>query len=238
MKKQLLLLLLLCNGITSLSQEKKNYSKLGLSIPIILNTSEGVYYTLGNRREPKGSAISYGANINYSHFFYKNLFIIGGVGYYKQRFNIQRPFQYRTPNGSEPLVSTNKYSYQNIQILVGLGYQKMVNEKWSLTGQVNYNMYRSYRQKYQQEYSPGTNEVYKKNFAIGRMINMDFRCERYLKDRISIAAAITFPFYTRWNDDEIFNKYDYSDDTQIIAYPKFSYGTTLSLFYQLKNNHL
>jgi hypothetical protein len=228
-----LLLILLSNFCFS---QNKNVKKntIGVSIPLLLNNSNGVYYSLGNRQEPKGKAISYGANINYSHFFYKNLFIIGGGGYYKQRFNIQRPFQYRTPDGSEPLISTKKYSYQNIHLLIGVGYQKMFNEKWSLSGQLSYNMYRTYKQKYEQEYSPGKNEVYKSHFVIGNMINLDLRCERNLTNRVSIGAAIVFPVYTHWNDDKIFNKYDYADDTQIIAHPKFSLGANLSVYYQLK----
>ena len=235
MLKQLLLLLYLCSTIKLYSQEKTNSNKLGFSIPLVWNNSNGVYYSLGNRREPSGNATSYGININYSHFVYKNLFLIGGVGYYKQRFNIQRPFQYRAPDGSEPLVNTKKYSYQNIHLLIGVGYQKTLSTKWGVAGQLSYNMYNSYRQKYEQGYSPGKNEIYKNHFMLGNMINLDLRCERYINNRVSIGAAIVFPIYVHWNDDKIFNKYDYADDTQIVANQKFSFGANFSVYYQLKN---
>ena len=235
MTKLILLFLLLCNSISVISQEKVNSDKLGFSLPLIWNNSSGVYYSLGNRREPVGNAISYGANINYSHFILKNLFIVGGVGYWNQTFNIQRPFQYRTPDGSEPLVNTNNYSYQNIQLLIGAGYQKMISDRWSLAGQLTYNIYNSYRQKYTQEYSPGKNEIFKTRFIIGSIINLDLRCERYISNRVSIGTTIFFPIYTHWNDDKMFNKYDYSDDSQIIAYQKSSFGASLSIYYQLKN---
>ncbi|MCZ2223206.1 MAG: hypothetical protein LC122_06205 [Chitinophagales bacterium] len=212
--------------------------RIGITIPVIYNNSKGVYYTSGNRREPTGNAISYGININYSHFLYKNLYIIGGVGLYAQNFDIQRPFQYKTPDGTEPLVSTKKYTYQNIQFLIGVGCEKMISDKWSLGGQLSYNIYSSYRQKYEQEYFPGKNEVYKNRLMLGSTVNLDLRCERYLNNRFSIGAAIIFPVYTHWNDDKIFNKYDYADDTQIIAYPKFSLGANLSVYCQLKNKRL
>lgn len=70
---------------------------------------------------------------------------------------------------------------------------------------------------------------------LGNMINLDLRCERYINNRVSIGAAIVFPIYVHWNDDKIFNKYDYADDTQIVANQKFSFGANFSVYYQLKN---
>lgn len=235
MTKPILPFIFLCNSINVFSQGQANSDKLGFSLPLIWNNSTGVYYSLGNRREPIGNAFSYGANINYSHFFLKNFFIIGGVGYWNQKFDIQRPFQYITPDGTEPLVSTNNYSYQNIQLLIGAGYQKNISERWSLAGQLTYNIYNSYRQKYTQEYSPGENEIFKTQFMIGSMINLDLKCERKISNRVSFGATIFFPIYTNWNDDKIFNKYDYADDSQIIAYQKSSFGASLSIYYLLKN---
>ena len=235
MIKRFWLFLFICTTISSYSQEKTNSNKLGFSIPIIWNNSNGVYYSLGSRREPSGNAISYGSNINYSHFVYKNMFVIGGLGYYKQQFKIQRPFAYRAPNGSEPLVYTEKYSYHNIHLLIGVGYQKMLKNKWGLAGHVSYNIYNSYRQKYVQEYFPGSNEIYKKNLCLGNMINFDLGMERYINNKISVGAGIVLPIYTHWNNDEIFSKYDYADDTQKIARTRFSLGASLSFYYQLKH---
>jgi len=234
MIKRFFLLLFLSSSIKLYSQDKNSSNKLGFLIPIVWNNSNGVYYSLGRRKEPSGNAASYGININYSHFVYKNFFVIGGVGYYRQRFNIQRPFQYRTPDGSEPLVSTTNYSYHNIHFLLGVGYQKNINEKWAVTGQLYYNIYNTYKQKYEQGYAPGKNEVYKKNFMLGKMINLDMRCERYINNRVSLGAAIVLPVYTHWNDDTIFYKYDYANDTQIAAETKFSLGANLSFYYKLK----
>lgn len=217
------------------AQEKTNLNKnkLGISFPFIWNNSNGVYYALGSRKEPEGKAASYGANINYTHYLQKNIFFTGGIGIFRQRFNIQRPFQYDA-GGREPVVVTDKYSYQNLHLLIGLGYQKMVSEKWSIAGQISYNIFHSFKQKYEQSYMPGINEDYKKHFMLGSMVNLDLKCERYLNNRVSIGAAIILPVYTQWNDDKIFYKYDYADDTQIIAQTKFSLGANLSLFYKLK----
>jgi len=235
MTKRFLLLLFVCVTVTSYSQEKTNSNKLGFSIPIIWNKSNGVYYSLGSHREPSGNAVSHGVNINYSHFVYKKLFIIGGLGFYKQRFKIKRPFEYKAPDGSEPLVHTEKYSYNNIQLLIGVGYQKMFKNKWSIDGHVSYNIYNSYRQKYEQEYFPGRNEIYKKNLPLGNTINFGLEMERYLNNKISIGAGILLPIYTHWNNDEIFYKYDYADDTQKIARTKFSLGANVSFYYRLKH---
>ncbi len=227
-------LLLLTNSLVLFSQEKTNSNKLGFSIPIIWNNSNAVFYSLGSRKEPNGNAISFGTNINYSHFFYKNLYIIGGIGYYKQKFGIQRPFKYIAPDLTRPGVYTKSYYYQNIHFLLGVGYQKMITSKWLVGGQLSYNMYRTFKQRYKQEYFPGKNEVYKNIFMIGNMINLDIKCERYLNSRLSIGGAIVLPLYTHWNDDTIFVKYDFADDTQKIAESKFSIGANLSLYYQLK----
>lgn len=229
-------LIMLCNPV--FSQQKGNLNKIGFSMPLIWNNSNGVYYSLGSRREPSGNATSYGANINYSRFFLKNVFIVGGIGYWNQKFDIQRPFEYMAPNGTEPLVSTKNYSYQNIHLLIGTGYQKRVSDRWSVAGQLTYNIYNSYRQKYAQEYFPGQNEDYTNYFKIGNTINVDFRCEHYLNNRLSIGAAIVLPMYVHWNKDKVFIKYGYSDDSQIIAHTKKSFGANLSVYYHLKNKPL
>jgi len=54
------------------------------------------------------------------------------------------------------------------------------------------------------------------------MINLDMSSERQLNNRVSLEAAIVLPVYTHCNDDKIFNKYDYANDTQIAAQTKFS----------------
>jgi hypothetical protein len=238
MRKQFFLLLFLGNGFELYSQEKINSNKIGLSIPIVWNNSNGVYYSLGSRKEPSGNALSYGINVNYSLFVYQDWFLIGGGGYFKQRFDIQRPFQYRAPNGSEPLVSTTKYSYQTFQFLLGVGYQHYFRGKWGVTGQLSYNHYNSYKQKYKQDYAPGKNEDFKKSFVLGNMVNLELRCERYVNQRVSVGSSILVPLHTNWKDDNIFNKYDYANDTQITAKNKLSIGANFSFYYHLKNKRL
>jgi len=57
--------------------EKKN--TIGVSIPLLLNNSNGVFYSLGNKQEPKGKAMSYGININYSKELCKDWFATVGL---------------------------------------------------------------------------------------------------------------------------------------------------------------
>lgn len=234
MVRHFVLLVLMCHSIELFSQQKHNYDKLGISIPFVWNNSNGVYYSLGNRREPVGNALSYGFNLNYSHFLINNIFIIGGAGYYKQRFNIERPFEYRSPDGTRPLVSTKRYYYQNIHFLIGFGYQKKVAEKWAVGGQFSYNIYSSFKQKYIQMYSPDNNEFHNRKFMMGNTINLDIKFEHYLNSRVSIEGAVVFPVLSYWNDDLIFIKYGYANDTQTIAKSKMSIGANFSFCYKYK----
>jgi len=225
-------MLLLAVTVAGYSQnEKYKFKTIGLSVPIIWNNSEATYYALGNAKYPSGERTSYGVNLNYSGTVYKNLFGIVGIGYFKQAFGIQRPFEYIAPDGSKPLVYTSHYAYHNVHFLVGVGYKKALNETLSLNGQVIYNIYNSYRQRYSQQYFPGVNEVYKKSMSIGRMINLNVGVERKITPKISTSLGALLPISTHWNNDEIFVKYVYSDDTQQIARNKFSIGIAISCNY-------
>jgi len=44
------------------SQKKAAYkvSALGISVPVIWNNSNGIYYSLGNRQEPTGKSLAMG----------------------------------------------------------------------------------------------------------------------------------------------------------------------------------
>ena len=233
MKKQFLFILLLAvsfNGYSQNGNDKIN--AIGISIPVIWNNSEATYYSLGNRKEPKGKGTSYGVNINYSRSIYKNLFGIVGIGYFNQSFGIVRPFNFTAPDGTKPGVYTKTYAYNNIHFFIGLGYKMNVSKNLSIKGAALYNLYNSYRQKYApSNFFVGINQINHKSLSIGNIINLNLGVEKQVTKKISIGIDLLLPLSTRWNNDEIFFKLGYSNDEQQIARNKFSIGTMVSCRY-------
>lgn len=232
MKKQFIFIILLVTCAKSYSQKKASeVNRIGISIPIVWNNSQGVFYALGGRKETTGKGISYGINFNYSKSIYKNLFGIVGTGYFKQDFGIKRPFDYTAPDGTKPLVYTENYSYSTLHLLLGLGYQKLLTKKLLFNGKALFNIYNSKKQEYAQNYLPNSNEITKKSLSIGNMITFDLEIEKKITNKISLGAGVVFPVYTKWNKDLIFFSNGYSNDEQQIAKNKFSIGTAISCYY-------
>ncbi|MBX9785139.1 MAG: hypothetical protein K2X48_17770 [Chitinophagaceae bacterium] len=232
MKKSIIILLISIICITVRAQSKfEKTSKLGISIPAIWNNSEATYYTLGKRNTPNGKSISYGVNLNYSKTIYNGLFAKIGVGYFKQSFGIRRPFEYTSPVSL--LYSTQFYKYDNIIVLIGIGYSKRISSISIFSFNLNYNNMRSFRQKYTvyKDSDYNTFQVNTKSLNIGQIINTGFGIERNINNKFSIEAELILPIYTKWNNDEIFFKYDYSNDTQQIARNKFSLGAAITVYY-------
>lgn len=229
MVKVFLLTLSLILNVSAISQSKKE--SIGVSIPVIWNNSEAIYYSLGSPDHLSGNAISYGFNINYTRVIYKSLFMVGGIGYFKQKFGIKRPFNYVTPDSTKPIVYTEYYWYRNIYWLLGIGYQKMLSKNLSFMGTISYNNYHSYEQRYAQKYFPGVNEIYKKRISIGEMVNLDLGINQYISNKVSVGGNIILPVFTHWNKDEIFFNNYYSNDEQQIAHNKFSLGIAISCSY-------
>lgn len=230
MKKQLLTIFLASMTIIVNAQSKnEKVNTVGISIPVIWNNSEATYYALGNRKEPSGKGTSYGININHSRTLYKNLYGIVGIGYFKQSFNIKRPFSFASP--TEPLFRTEFYYYNNLHWFIGLGYRKIINEKFILNSKINYNYFHSFRQKYIVNKEFKTWQVNKKSISLGQMINLNLGLEENINNKFSIGVDAIFPLFAKWNNDEIFFKYDYSNDTQQIARNKFSIGIAISCYY-------
>jgi hypothetical protein len=123
MKKQTLLVIISILYLQSYSQnEIKKLNSIGVSMPVIWNNSEAVYYILGNLKMPAGKCVSNGINVNYSRNIHNNFFLVTAVGFFRQRFNIARPFTFTSQNQFG--FFTKKYSYDNIQLTGGVGYKK------------------------------------------------------------------------------------------------------------------
>lgn len=222
--------LLFSASVFTQSVSKRGY--VGISVPVILNNSEALYYQLGSPKHPTGTAVSYGVNFNYTQPLLKNFYARVSIGYFRQAFNLLRPFELRPPDLTKPLYHTKKYFYDNLASGIAVGYKKAINKKYSINADVCYNYLSSYRQKYFVS-EVEASKINKKTFSPGHFAAFDIGSERILNEKVSIGVNVCAPFYTKWNDDEIFTKFEYSDNTQQIAKTKFSLGIGLSCFYHL-----
>ena len=230
---------IICLGLLSLPekcicQPKKSQSNsIAISLPIIWNNSYGVFYELGTRKEPAGKSKSMGVNINYNRTVYKNVFGIVGVGFFKQSFGIKRPFEFVSPNGTRPLVQTESYEYNNLHYYVGFGYKMKLKKEFALNTGITYNCFNSFKQIYNQTDIPNYSQINRKFFSIGSMLNLNFGLEKQLSKKISLSLDLLTPIVNKWNEDPVFLKSDFSDDTQKIAFNQFSIGTNISFKYHL-----
>ncbi|MCO6497597.1 MAG: hypothetical protein J5I50_08035 [Chitinophagaceae bacterium] len=207
-------------------------NEIGVSTRYIWSHSEAPFYSLGAQEHADGKDVNYGISLNYSRCIYKDFFGVIGLGFFNQQFSIERPFYYETSDGTKPLVSTKYYTYRNIHWMVGLGYKKIITKGLAIKTVASYNNFNSYRQRYAQEYDPGINEVYKKSFPIGYMINLDGIIEKNISKRISANLGIVLPVYIHWNKDKMFINNSYSPREQRIARNIFSIGGSFSCNYR------
>lgn len=223
-------------SLMSFSQ-KKNHMKdaIGISIPLIQNNSNGIFYSLGNKREPEGKAISYGISLNYSRQVYKGIFATAGVGYFKQSFNIIRPFEFDGDTVTNLLYATKKYSYHCIALNAGLGYRYAFNSRWAVNGLASFYLLRSFKQSYTPTrysgYNHKTTQTNTRSLQVGNMVSLSAGADYRLTSRISVGLNILFPIVVRWKKDEIFTYSYFGDDAQTIAQTKFSIGTMVSCKY-------
>jgi hypothetical protein len=218
------------------SQYKKGeVNSIGLSVPVILNNSNGVFYSLGNRKEPSGKAFSYGLNLNYTRAIYKNWFATIGVGYFKQSFNIIRPYYFDGDTITNLLYSTKKYNYHCLNLSAGVGYSISINKKFRFNGFASINLLNSFKQDYTPTgYSGFEHKKVQKNkesTQIGYMVNVSPGIEYMISKKMSIGANVVIPVITKWKSDEIFIKSLFGDDSQKIAENRFTIGTLLNCKY-------
>lgn len=221
------MILMLVFSIKTYSQKKNS---VGISIPVIWNNSSGVYYSTGNRKEPSGEATSYGINVNYSRLLYRGLFVTVGVGYFKQRFGIIRPFDYITPDMSKPLVSARNYFYSSAHLVGGIGYQQKIVNNLFLNVKMTYNVFNSYEQEYTQTFFPN-NQINKNAIFIGHTLNSSLEIQKQFSNGLSVGLEIILPIYTKWEKDKIFYDLGRGNDEQIIAKNKFSIGIAINCKY-------
>ena len=162
----------------------------------------------------------------------KNILFDIGVGYFYQRFNVNRPFNYRSMN--EPIFYTDHYSYLCYHGDVGLTYKHSINpEKYFLTYNVTYRIFKSFQQNYTPTYSTGTEGFFtqldRRHIDFGKMVSLGVGVNRRLSNQFSIGASAIAPLYIRWRNDAVFN-----DDPTTLYRPGIILGVSLSVSYNFK----
>ncbi|MBS1682573.1 MAG: hypothetical protein JST48_12745 [Bacteroidetes bacterium] len=182
----------------------------------------------------KGNAIGTGIILNYSFrppiIFknkYKNVELSIGLGYFSQRFNIIRYFNYNSP--IYIVYSTNHYSYESWQVSVGLNYNYPIGKKYFLSCGATY----TYLQSFQQDYTPNSGDptqINRNNIDFGKMILLSLGVKRKIQEKIAIGFNLLIP-HLSWRNDEIFK-----DDPSKFFHPSFSLGGSINVSYLLKKN--
>lgn len=221
---QAILALLPASAIFSQST-KQHRNSIGFSLPLIWNHSSGVYYSLGNRSEPKGSALSYALNLEFKRNLLSMIYIKATAGYMNQRFKITRPFNYPTSNNLQ--YSTGTYNYHSYVWSVGLGASYPLERSVEISGDVNYVSIISFAQKYTVYDSESTLKR-NKRLIVGSQLTLNPELSKAISKRAKIGCGLIVPLLVKWKKDDVFVKSDFSEDSQIIAQNRFSIGIAIA----------
>jgi len=234
------------DGLTLLSYTGYCQSSITLSTPVIYSRVEvannwSPSTAINRKNQFDGTALGYGVNLNYSFrptFIIKDKHILVnvGVGYFQQRFDIKRPFDYNS--FINIIYYTDYYVYHCLNLSVGLSYNFPLGKNYFLTCNVSYFQQNSFRQDYTPTYSSynrgfdGFTQTNKNQIDFGKMLNLSIGINKDLGNRFSIGLSALIPVYIRWRNDTIFK-----DDPSTYYSPKFSLGSSISIAYHFKTKH-
>ncbi|MBS1949602.1 MAG: hypothetical protein JST37_01225 [Bacteroidetes bacterium] len=184
-----------------------------------------------------GSTLGYGLQATYSFhpsliLQNKNLTMDVGLGYFNQRFNIQRPFNYNS--FIYIIYYTKHYTYNNVDLSLGLTYKTSFDNKYFIRANISYHSLHTFRQVYTPTYtSPnrgfdGYSQINHKSIDFGTKINCTVELDRITNEKFSIGIGLLAPLYIRWRNDAIFD-----DNPNTFYNPLFSLGFNLSVTYCL-----
>ncbi len=179
----------------------------------------------------EGSGFGYGINLGYSiqpKFIIKDkhLFLDIGTGYFSQKFDIRRPFDYVSM--FDLIYRTEYYVYRNWLWTVGLTYNYQIKRGFALVAKASYTGLHSFRQ----EYTPTKGDSPQKdrrNIDFGKMLTINVGLDKKLSNRFLAGIHLTVPVYTRWRNDVIFK-----DNPSTFSQPNFSMGAIVQIQYLLE----
>lgn len=217
-------------------------SSLTLSLPVIYSKVEvpnnwSPPTAINRENQFKGTSLGHGINLNYSFrpaFLLKDKHILLniGAGYFKQRFDIQRPFDYVSP--VQPIFYTDNYSYHCWQLSTGLAYNYPLSKNYFLSGNLFYNWLNSFRQEYTPMNNHGYGELTQVNnnrIDFGNNLMLTIGLSRLIANRYSFGLSVLVPLFIRWRNDKIFK-----DDSTKYFSPELSLGLSMNVTFYLQNN--
>lgn len=243
--RQLILLILLSVANRFAIGQTGKLQELGISQSFIWNNTT-IYDTYSGARASNktGSAWSYGTNINYSLGLTKTLFATIGLGYFNQKFGVNRGFDFKEQNVTTGLFyTTKKYSYKTFNYFGGIGYQIKIkrtkgnilplNSEARFSALVNF--YDTFQQEFQHDFGENflgnpSPQVRKNRYQYGTIIQLKAGVVRPVYKKMKIGIDLVMPVFNKLRKDEIF-KENPAEQHGI----NFSLGTSINLFYDLKN---
>lgn len=213
-------------------------SGLTLSAPVIYSKVKAVNNwspptAISRQNRFEGTSTGYGLNLDYAFrpaFIIKNprIRLNVGAGYFAQRFDMRRPFDYVSP--FKPIYYTDNYTYHCWQWSAGVTYNYPLNENYFLSGNLSYTWLHSF----QQEYAPTNGharQTNRKPIDFGNMLMLAIGINRNLGARFAFGLNAVIPLYTRWRNDRIFK-----DDPAKFSHSGFGLGLSAGVTYRLKKN--
>ena len=212
--------------------QKQKVNEVALSSTFIWNnTTIFNSYSGARAKDISGNALSNGININYSKSIYRNFYGKIGIGYFKQKFGIVRPFDFReTVISTNLLYSTKYYQYKNFNYFIGFGYSKNLSNKYSVKISTIYSFLNSFKQEFNnggytsREF--GNPQTRKEKYHFGNSLITQAGLFREVYKNYKIGVDLLLPVYNKWRKDEIFR-----EDSNEFYGSNFSIGTSINLIY-------
>jgi hypothetical protein len=240
-KTIIILCLFIFFTFNSFGQNKKYNNEVSISVPFLWSKYEvtnlwGIY---GVDKQSNGESWSNGINVTYSKKLFKGLFITGGIGYFKQKFDFSksrtpsgggfrtsnsRPFQYNSTD--RLLFSTKHYCYNNYHFILGMGYNYPISTKLDIKGDITYNQMNTYKQKYFTDYANYAPQVNRLNYLFSKSFIFSVGGAWKLSKKISAGLNVLIPLSTKYRKDYIFK-----ENTSEYFVPTSSLGLSLSTNY-------
>jgi hypothetical protein len=224
--------------------QPKKIQEITISQLLVWNKTT-IYDTYSGARASNktGKAWSNGINVNYSFGINKYLFANVGIGYFNQRFGIQRGFDFFEPNVTTGLFySTKKYAYKSFHYFGGMGYRKIIASKSKGIIPQNsefrflalFNLFNTFQQVFQHDFNGNlfgnpNPQIRKLNYQYGSSVFLKAGIVRPIFKHFKLGIDLLLPVYNKWRKDEIFK-----ENTNEYHGADFSIGTSLNLIYNLK----
>lgn len=201
-------------------------------------------YSGTRARNETGQAWSQGTDLACSFGLTKKLYGTVGLGYFNQRFQIQRGFDFLEPNVATGLFyATKKYDYKSISYHGGIGYRLFIKGKRQVLLSPGSELrltaivqgHNTFQQTFQHQYSSDflgnpNPQKRKERYHYGFSVVAKAGLVRPVSNRFKIGLDLLVPVFNQWRKDRIFrestNEYHSAD---------FVVGTAINIIYNLQS---